>query len=280
MRETKFCFVSLDTLKEHSQTKTRISAFYSAVLVHIKYLKKVVELENEVIPEPYVHESKFGKWFLRSRTWTDRVLDVALDDLETLFIERKTCYPVVVDVGCGYGHSLVKLHQRFSPQKLIGLDIDKEMLSASQSQIDSKGLDAKLIYCSSSNIPLEDSSVDLLFCHQTFHHIIKQEEAIKEFYRVLKPDGVFLFAESTKRYIHSFIIRLLFRHPMHVQKTAEEYLSLIQSAGFVCPQESISYPFLWWSREDLGIKENVFGMSPGADREETLINLIASKNLI
>ena len=64
---------------------------------------------------------------------------------------------------------------------------------------------------------------------------------------------------------------------MHVQKTAEEYIQLLKGAGFKMTEESISYPYLWWSREDLGIMENVFGKVPPKVREETLINLVASK---
>ena len=135
------------------------------------------------------------------------------------------------------------------------------------------------VRCSSSMIELPDNSVDMLLCHQTFHHLIYQVEAINEFYRILKPGGVLLFAESTKRYIHSWIIKLLFRHPMKVQKTAEEYLALVRSANFIVPEDKISYPYLWWSREDLAIKENLFGIKPAPDKEETLINLIAQKPL-
>lgn len=225
----------------------------------------------------YVHESTFGKWFLNSDTWINRVLEVALKDLVPLIQDKKENYPVVVDVGCGYGHSLKKLSERFSPKELIGLDIDLEMLAESKKKIEKDKVNAKLIHCSSDNIPLESNSVDLLFCHQTFHHIIEQEAAIQEFYRILKPGGIFLFAESTKRYIHSFFIKTLFRHPMHVQKTAQEYIDLIKQAGFSVAEESISYPFLWWSREDLGVMENWFGIKPPVNKEETLINLVAIK---
>jgi len=124
---------------------------------------------------------------------------------------------------------------------------------------------------------LEDNSVDMIFCHQSFHHLIYQNEAIAEYFRVLKPGGVLLFAESTKRYIHSWVIKWLFRHPMKVQKTADEYLALIRNAGLSVNEDQISYPFLWWSREDLGILENWFGRKPPIEREETLINLIAYK---
>ncbi|RYY63661.1 MAG: methyltransferase domain-containing protein, partial [Comamonadaceae bacterium] len=117
----------------------------------------------------------------------------------------------------------------------------------------------------------------LLFCHQTFHHLVEQEAALAEFMRVLKPGGILLFAESTRRYIHSWMIRALFRHPMEVQRTAPEYLQMVRAAGFTVAEESISYPYLWWSRGDLGVLERWFGLRPTADREETLLNLVAVK---
>jgi ubiquinone/menaquinone biosynthesis C-methylase UbiE len=227
--------------------------------------------------EPHVPETEFGKWFLRTHTWTVHVLERALADLAPLMPPGRKSYDVVADVGCGYGRSLPKLHHRFAPRRLIGMDIDPEMLEASSMEVTAHGIAAEFICCSSSNIALPDASVDLLFCHQTFHHLIDQEQAIAEFFRVLKPGGVLLFAESTRRYIHSWIIRLLFRHPMDVQKTAPEYLAMVRNAGFDVPDSAVSYPFLWWSREDLGLLERVFRIKPKAVREETLINLVGRK---
>ncbi len=227
--------------------------------------------------EPHVPETAFGKWFLRTETWTVHVLERALADLAPLMPGGRTSFDVVADVGCGYGRSLPKLHARFAPRRLIGMDIDPEMLEASSKEVAAHNVNAEFICCSSSSIALPDDSVDLLFCHQTFHHLIDQERAIAEFFRVLKPGGVLLFAESTRRYIHSWIIRLLFRHPMDVQKTAPEYLAMVRAAGFDVPDSAVSYPFLWWSREDLGMLERVLRIKPPAVREETLINLVARK---
>jgi ubiquinone/menaquinone biosynthesis C-methylase UbiE len=228
-------------------------------------------------PEPHVPETAFGKWFLRTNTWTVHVLDRAINDLVRLIPDRQAAYEVVADVGCGWGRSLPKLHHHFSPKRLIGIDIDPAMLEASAREAENSGLHAEFINCSSSRLHLPDNSVDLLFCHQTFHHLVHQERAIREFFRVIKPGGALLFAESTRRYIHSWLIRLLFRHPMDVQKSASEYLQLIRDAGFNAPPQAISYPFLWWSREDLGVVERWFGIQPPRLREETLINLVATK---
>ncbi|WP_076418928.1 class I SAM-dependent methyltransferase [Colwellia sp. UCD-KL20] len=235
---------------------------------------------KNVLAEAHVPESAFGKWFLRSNTWTDYVLEVALEDLTNLLKDTPRTFNVIADVGCGYGRSMKKLNDRYNPERLIAMDIDQEMLDETKKEVALHNLNnVEYVRCSSSMIKLEDNSVDMVFCHQTFHHLIYQPEALKEFLRILKPGGIFMFAESTKRYIHSWIIRLLFRHPMSVQKTADEYLTLIKASGFTVNDDQISYPFLWWSREDLAIGENLFGIKPPKEREETLINLIAVKPL-
>jgi len=227
----------------------------------------------------HVPETAFGKWFLKTETWRVHVLERAIADLVRLIPQPRASYAVVVDVGCGSGYSLPKLAQRFAPRELVGVDIDPQMLQAAGEEAKRAGVAVRLLEASSSRMPLPDNHADLLFCHQTFHHLVEQEAALAEFMRVLKPGGVLLFAESTKRYIHSWIIRALFRHPMEVQRTAEEYLQLVRAAGFVVPEASISYPYLWWSRGDLGILERWFGVQPKKDREETLLNLVAVKPL-
>jgi ubiquinone/menaquinone biosynthesis C-methylase UbiE len=227
----------------------------------------------------HVPETAFGKWFLKTETWRVHVLERAIADLVGLIPQRQASYGVVVDVGCGSGYSLPKLAQRFAPRDLVGVDIDPQMLEAAGQEAKRAGVAVRLVEASSSRMPLPDNHADLLFCHQTFHHLVEQEAALAEFLRVLKPGGVLLFAESTRRYIHSWIIRALFRHPMEVQRTAEEYLQMVRAAGFVVPETSISYPYLWWSRGDLGVLERWFGVKPKAAREETLLNLVAVKPL-
>jgi ubiquinone/menaquinone biosynthesis C-methylase UbiE len=122
--------------------------------------------------EPHVPESAFGKWFLQTDTWTVHVLDRAINDLVRLIPDRQPAYPVVADVGCGWGRSLSKLNDHFSPQRLIGMDIDPQMLEASATEAANSGLPVEFINCSSAHLTLPDNSVDLLFCHQTFHHLI------------------------------------------------------------------------------------------------------------
>jgi ubiquinone/menaquinone biosynthesis C-methylase UbiE len=223
----------------------------------------------------YVHESSFGIWFLGTETWATHVLRRALDDLERLIGDRRASYPTILDVGCGWGRSFKLLHDRFAPTRLVGIDLNAEMLDATAAEAGRHGLSVELHRSNLSHLPLRDASVDMVLCHQTFHHVVDQEAALRELHRVLKPGALLLFAESTRRYIESWIIRLLFRHPMQVQRTAPEYLAMIRGAGFIIDADSVSYPYLWWSRADFGLFDRWSRPEPRTDDEQTLVNAVA-----
>lgn len=234
------------------------------------------------LSDTYVEETRFGLWFLRSRTWQHYVLRVAIKDLHSLFSEAPPSHPVLLDAGCGQGKSFQYLRQTFKPGRLIGVDADPHSLTLSREEAINQGMPVELIGSDCATLAVPDASVDLLFCHQTFHHLVQQEQALSEFYRVLKPGGYLLFAESTEAYIDTWVIRWLFRHPMHVQKSAAQYLGMIRQQGFEFGPKNVSYPYLWWSRaKDFGLLER-WGLrqpKPFGEREETLVNVVARKPL-
>ncbi|AZC34890.1 class I SAM-dependent methyltransferase [Pseudomonas chlororaphis] len=240
------------------------------------------DAQPQYLSASYVEETRFGFWFLRSHTWQHHVLRVAINDLRRLFDKEPPANPVLLDAGCGQGKSFQYLRQVFAPRRLIGLDADPHSLRLSSEEAARQGLQVELIGSDCATLDVADASVDLLFCHQTFHHLVEQEKALAEFYRVLKPGGYLLFAESTEAYIDTWVIRWLFRHPMHVQKSAAQYLEMIRRQGFEFTPRNVSYPYLWWSRaKDFGLLER-FGLrrpKPFGQREETLVNVVACKPL-
>lgn len=231
------------------------------------------------VPADYVHESRFGFWFLGTRTWEQRVVDVAVKDLKRLMDGQVTA-PVILDVGCGQGRAFPALVKHLQPARLIGVDVDARGLALAQAEGMRCGVPVEVMESDCAALRLPDASVDLALCHQTLHHVVRQEETLAEIFRVLKPGGRLLLAESTREYIHSWVIRLLFRHPMHVQKSAEGYLELVRRLGFDFGPRNVSYPYLWWSRAaDFGLLER-FGfvrVGPPGTRRETLVNVAARK---
>ena len=245
--------------------------------------------EPDGVPDgvPFVPETAFGVWFLRTHTWEHHVLRVAINDLKRLIDTPLPATPVIVDVGCGQGISFRLLAQAFKPQHIIGIDFHEPSLELARQaaqvcrqHADTRATAIDVLHGDCANLPLPDASADIVFCHQTFHHLVEQERALAEFRRILKPGGVLLFAESTDAYIKSWVIRLLFRHPMHVQKSADGYLDMIRRSGFTFGAHNVSLPYLWWSRaRDFGLLErlHIYTPKPGK-RRETLVNVAAVKN--
>ncbi len=228
----------------------------------------------------FVPESLFGFWFLGTHIWERHVIQITLDDLMHLISARKNSYPVILDAGCGQGRALQLLYSRLHPRRLIGLDAEEKALVRARKQAARNGLEVEFLKGDCASIDLPDISVDLLFCHQTFHHLVHQEKALAEFYRVLKPGGLLLFAESTRAYIDTWVIRLLFRHPVEAQRSAEEYLSMIRNAGFMFDSCNVLLPYRWWSRTTLnGLLElcRLRRVPPPGQRQETLVFLVGAK---
>lgn len=228
----------------------------------------------------YVADTRIGFRFLSSFTWKHHVLRVAINDLARLVGEPAPQGGVLLDVGCGQGKSFRYLQEIFHPQRSIGLDADPHSIELASAALKGEQLAVELITADCADIGLADASVDIVFCHQTFHHLVEQERALAEFWRVLKPGGYLLFAESTKAYINSFAIRLFFRHPMQVQKSAEGYLRMLREQGFEFDTPQVSLPYLWWSRSgDFGLFERWGWRQPKApgQRVETLVNVAARK---
>tara|TARA_R110002096_G_scaffold190214_3_gene371249 strand:+ start:617 stop:1318 length:702 start_codon:yes stop_codon:yes gene_type:complete len=227
---------------------------------------------------PFVKESRFGDWFLQTSVWKNRVFDRALNDLHRLMDFDNRSFSTILDVGCGFGLSFEALSKKFNPDLILAIDADPDIQKRSGEAALKCSCMVQLHAANASHIDIDSGSIDLVFCHQTFHHIVEQEAAMSEFFRVLKPGGLLLFAESTRRYIYTPQIKYLFRHAMHVQKTAEEYIDIIRKEGFDLPDSRISLPFLWWSRPDCGMLE-FFGFPVPKKREETLVNAVAIKPL-
>lgn len=239
-------------------------------------LEHISTAQMTTTPSPFIEETRFGNWFLNTKTWKYSVLNRALTDLQRLLPQQGASFSKVIDVGCGFGHSFDELAKRFNPDLIFGMDADPALQTRAGNAAGACKVPVRLHFANAARTNLPSNEFDLVFCHQTFHHIVEQEAAMAEFFRILKPGGVLLFAESTRRYIHSLPIRLLFRHPMEVQKTAPEYLAIIRNAGFDLPPERVSMPYLWWSRPDIGFWEWIGRPVPQV-REETLVNAVAVK---
>lgn len=221
----------------------------------------------------WVHETRFGLWLQGSFWWHQYVLADALRGLSDL-LGPYDRFDRILDIGCGTGHALPLLEAYFYPKHLVGIDIDPALVTLSEKAVVPCACEVEVKVGDATKIDLPDGSMDMIFCHQTMHHLSRQEDAVSEFFRVLAPGGVLLLSESCRSFIFSLWVRALFRHPMDAQKTSDEYQHMLQAAGFTFTPENVSTPYPGWTRPDFGLRE-LLGRPANQGQRSPLLNLAA-----
>jgi SAM-dependent methyltransferase len=238
-----------------------------------------VKRSPRVREDGWVRESRLGTWFLSTDIWVQYVLAVAVADLQRLLGPRSGRYRAILDVGCGCGKALPLLDAKFKPDVLVGVDLDPTAIQRASVEAARCRCRVELMVGRATMLEASTASFDMIFCHQTVHHVTDPESAIQEFHRVLKPGGVLLLSESCRPFTCSWPVRLLFRHPLGTQKSAEEYLALLRAGGFLFTSDDVSLPYPWWSRPDLGLLEWL-RLPLQLRRRETLLNVVAFRSSV
>jgi ubiquinone/menaquinone biosynthesis C-methylase UbiE len=138
----------------------------------------------------------------------------------------------VLEVGCGRGIALPVLQRYLEPSRLVGLDIDRELLDEAGRRLDSTGTPAELIPGDVRRLPFPSADFDLIIDFGTCFHIDRPDDALREISRVLAPGGI--FATETK-------LNQLFSHPLRSWGR-----SLPWSAAY--PLVHLRHAGLWQSR--------------------------------
>lgn len=105
----------------------------------------------------------------------------------------------IVDVACGTGDMIYfwlesAKNNGISVEKIDGIDPSGGMLEVAKRKMPA----INFIQGSADLLPLEDNSVDIISISYGIRNVVNRVEAIKEFQRVLKPNGLLVILEFTK----------------------------------------------------------------------------------
>lgn len=128
----------------------------------------------------------------------------------------------VLDLACGegYGSNLLAAYA----QKIVGVDIDSSIIK----QAEKKYRQSNLVFLEggAEKIPCESNSIDVVISFETLEHVSGQDKMMKEFKRVLKPDGIILISTPDKKN-YSDIPQ--FKNPFHKKEWyAEEFYQFMK----------------------------------------------------
>ena len=142
---------------------------------------------------------------------------------------------VIADLGAGEGAFSLLLAQR--AKKVIAVDTSAKMIEVAREQAlrhDVKNVDYRL--GDMEELPIESSSVDIVFFSQSLHHALHPERAVTEANRILNPGGRIVILDLVK---HRFEEARELYADEWLGFSESELESMLETAGFTNIQTSV-----------------------------------------
>jgi len=103
----------------------------------------------------------------------------------------------ILDVGCGRGGTIQVIHRFFEPASLTGLDLSPNSIQFCRKF--HSHTNATFREGDAENLPFEDSTFDVVTNVESSHSYPNIGEFFKEVFRVLAPEGYFLYTDFMRR---------------------------------------------------------------------------------
>ena len=103
----------------------------------------------------------------------------------------------VLDVGAGHGIYFDRLHQLLPNVRYYGLDRSPGMLAKHTAP-------GKLLLADAQQLPFASGVFDLVMANHMLYHVPDIHQAVQEFRRIMKPDGILLTATNSLQTMPEF----------------------------------------------------------------------------
>jgi len=199
----------------------------------------VKEFFNKVAPQ----------WEEINRNYFDETIKSKLTELNVL---KKSL--ILMDLGAGDGFI-----SRFAApfvKKVIAIDISGEMLRELQRKAKFSGIrNIETIENDAQDVPIADSSIDIVCANMYLHHIEQPELALQEMYRIVKSGGMVFLADF---YEHSDSDLMAQMHDRWPGFNPDELVASFKKTGFL----DVRYEIL--TGQPVGIQsEQIFPVTGG-----------------
>ncbi|TYR79404.1 class I SAM-dependent methyltransferase [Priestia megaterium] len=178
--------------------------------------------------------SQFGK---NAANYVKSIGHARGKDLNVLFeIASENHGKSLLDIATGGGHVVNKLAPLFN--KAVALDLTPGMLERAEQLIKDNGhSNVSFVRGDAENLPFQEETFSTVTCRIAPHHFPNVTKFVRETFRVLKQDGVFLLIDNVSPEIdeydqfYNFIEKK--RDPSHYRAYKKtEWLAMLEKNGF------------------------------------------------
>jgi ubiquinone/menaquinone biosynthesis C-methylase UbiE len=107
----------------------------------------------------------------------------------------------ILEIGCGRGIALPVLDRLCAPRRLVGLDIDGELLMEAADNLREHRTKAELCCGDVRWMPFDDGAFDVIVDFGTLFHIARPGAGLDEIARVLAPGGTFVHETKASQFL-------------------------------------------------------------------------------
>lgn len=132
---------------------------------------------------------------------------------------------IVLDVACGEGYG--SSHLAEVAHQVIGVDVSQDAIGHASHRYKRDNLEFRVGSC--TELPISDSSIDLVVSFETIEHHNQHDAMMAEIKRVLRPEGV-LVISSPEKYEYSVVPN--HNNPFHVKELYRHEFENLMAAYF------------------------------------------------
>ncbi|UCH10120.1 MAG: class I SAM-dependent methyltransferase, partial [Fidelibacterota bacterium] len=125
----------------------------------------------------------------------------------------------VLEVGSGRGGGAVFIHQTMNPRQMVGVDIASEAVDFCNRTHTQDGLSYKV--GDAEKLPFEDDTMDVVLNLESSHCYPSMDAFLGEVKRVLRPGGLFLYADHRPRSHENAFRKKLQNSGMRIAREAD-----------------------------------------------------------
>lgn len=163
------------------------------------------------------HEEFVDFYNQRDSMAKDRPTDLSEQSIDYMLDHFDPEAKTLLDVGCGNGYWLDKVHRAHPGLALTGCDVlDEKPFSSNEIAYEEGNIEA---------LPFADNSFDIVSCHHVLEHVIDLEASIRELRRVARKQVIVVVPKQRYNYytfdehVRFFPYKALLEHKMKMKES-------------------------------------------------------------